>query len=151
MFYDCSFIFHSHSVSIWRVFGLFFAHQRLSNRHRPFFFLYVVAANAISFKKNFSMAVILSVCSFRLLCCKIFMLKCFRRRSTLWKFHITTISRFMVCNNVMFVVWDFHYPPILLVCVCVCVCACVRVHCVTVIYCVWTIGTFPLHYHMQLT
>ena len=30
-----------------------FAHQRLSNRRRPYFFIYVVAANAIYFEKLF--------------------------------------------------------------------------------------------------
>ena len=62
-----------------------FAHQRLSNHHRPYFFIYVVAANVIS-SKNFSMAVTLSVHSSRLLCCKIFLLKYFCRMLTLQKF-----------------------------------------------------------------
>ena len=103
MFYDSSFIFQSHSVSIGRDFGLYFAHQCLSNRRRPYIFIYVVAANVISFE-NFSMAVTLSVRSSQLLCCKIFVLKYFRRTSTLrkffqQKFHITKISRFTVVTN----------------------------------------------------
>ena len=35
------------------VFGLPFAHKCLSNRRHPHFFIYVVAANAISLKKTF--------------------------------------------------------------------------------------------------
>ena len=57
------------------------------------------------FRKTFTMAVTLSVCSSPLLCCKIIVLKYFRRTSTLRKFfqrkfHITKISRFtVVCVN----------------------------------------------------
>ena len=104
MLYKSSF---SHSVSIGSVFVLSFAHQRLSNRHRPYLFIYVVAANTIPFE-NFSMAVSLSVCSSQLLCCKIFVLKYFRRTSNLRKifntkiflrkFHITKISWFTVLH-----------------------------------------------------
>ena len=44
MSYDSSF-FHSYSVSIGNIFGLSLAHQRLSNCHLPYFFIYVVASN----------------------------------------------------------------------------------------------------------
>ena len=45
MSYDSFFVFHRHSISIRSVFGLSFAHQHLSNRHHPHFFIYVVASN----------------------------------------------------------------------------------------------------------
>ena len=85
-------------------FGLSFAHQRLSNRRRPYFFIYVVAANVISFEK-LSMAVTLSVRSSRLLCCKIFVLKNFRRTSTLRKFFNTKIFPTKISYNENFPIY----------------------------------------------
>ena len=110
MLCDSSFVFHSHSVSIGRVFGLSFAHQRLSNRHRPYFFIYVVAENAISFEKLPWQ--LLSVCSFRLLCCKIFVLKYFRRMSTLRKFFNTKIFLTKISYNENFPIYGNHFTTI---------------------------------------
>ena len=96
MSYESSFfLFHSHSVSIGSVFGLPFAHQRLSNRRLPYFFIIQGSLEYISFR-NFSMEVTFSVSFFspvlatlllqRLFCKKIFVLKYFRRTLTLRKF-----------------------------------------------------------------
>ena len=41
------------TATAYRVFGLSFAHQRVSNCRCPYFFIYVVAANVISFEKLF--------------------------------------------------------------------------------------------------
>ena len=102
---DSSFVFHSHSVSIGSVFGVSFAHQRLSN-HRLHTSLYTC-----SFGNVFNSSYFL--CSFfppalaclslharaawkpitilQMLCCKIFVLKYFRRTPTLRKFFNTKI------------------------------------------------------------
>ena len=89
---------------IGSVFVLSFAHQCLSNRRRPYLFIYVVATNRIPFE-NFSMAVSLSVRSFRLLCCKIFVLKYFRRTSTLRKFFNTKIFLTKISYNENFPIY----------------------------------------------
>ena len=62
----------------------------------PSYINYVVAVNAIL--KNFHGSY-LSVSSYRLLCCKIFVLEYFRRTSTLWKFFNTKIFPTKISYN----------------------------------------------------
>ena len=109
MSYDSSFLFHSHSVSIGSVFGVSFAHQRLSNHRLHTSYIYVVASN--TFRKSFPQQLlspyVSSPCSslpllsaraarkpitlLQTLCCKIFVLKYFRRTPTLRKIYNTKI------------------------------------------------------------
>ena len=58
--------------------------------------------------KNFSMAVTLSVRSSRLLCCKIFVLKYFRRTSTLRKFFNTKIFPTKISYNENFPIYGIR-------------------------------------------
>jgi len=128
MSYDSSFLFHSHSVSIGSVFGVSFTRQRLSN-HRlhtslytwqpriPFENLlhssYFLCTYALACLSLHARAERKPITLLRTLCCKIFVLKYFRRTPTLRnfstrkffqrKFRITKISRFMVL---------FQYPTL---------------------------------------
>ena len=102
MFCDSSFIFHSHSVSIGRVFGLSFAQQRLFNRRHPYLLIYVVAANAISKNSPYTLPDFYVV---KFSYWNIFVGRWpYEKFSTWkffqWKFHITKISRFVVCGHI---------------------------------------------------
>ena len=106
MFYDSSFVFHSHSVSIGREFGLSFTHQRISNRHCPYFFYIRGSRECNFFRKIFpwqllSPYVLPDFYVAKFLCWNIFVgRRAYKNFSTRkffqQKFHITKISRFTV-------------------------------------------------------
>ena len=77
-------------------------------------FMYIVVANGI-LSKNFSTAATLSVRSSVLLCCKIFMLKYFRRPSTLQKFFKRKIFPTKILYNESFLIYGSIHATILYV------------------------------------
>ena len=109
---DSSFVFHSHSVSIGSVFGVSFHIPTTLQPPLPYFFIYVVASENLfdsSYLLRMFLPPALACLSLRaraarklimllqMLCCKIFVLKYFRRMPTLRKFFNTKIySRFTV-------------------------------------------------------
>ena len=120
MFYDSSFIFHSHNVSIGRDFGFSFAHAPTPLQPSLFhtctnasptigahtFFTVAIRGSRECnfFRKTFPWQ-LLSVRSSRLLCCKIFVLKYFHRMSTLRKFFNTKIFPTKISYNKNFPIY----------------------------------------------
>ena len=138
------FLFHCHTVSIGSVFGVSFA-LRFSNHRLLYFFIYVVASNATFLvEKLFHGSYFL--CMFlppvlatllQTLCCKIFMLKYFRRTSTLRKFFSMKIFPTKISYNenfpiygifqfsCRFVLWYYvctSWIALYFVCVVTCIC-----------------------------
>ena len=106
---DSSFIFHSHSVSIGRFFGISFAHQCLQPSP-PILFIYVVTANTIPFEKHFHGRYSLrTFFDSQLLCCKIFMLKYFHRTSTLRRIFNTKIFPTKISYNENFPIYGIYH------------------------------------------
>ena len=95
---DSSFVFHSHSVSIGSVFGVSFHIPTTLQPPLPYFFIYVVASENL-FDSSYLLRMFLPpalaclslharaarklIMLLQMLCCKIFVLKYFRRMPTL--------------------------------------------------------------------
>ena len=89
------------------------SHTNASNRRRPYVFIYVVATNTIPFEKHFHGSYSLrTFFDSRLLCCKIFVLKYFRRMSTLQKFFNTKIFPTKISYNENFPIYGISFASI---------------------------------------
>ena len=105
MFYDSSFVFTATAYRSEEFWALFSTPTPLQPSP-PILFIYVVAANAISFEKLFHDSYSLrTVRSSRHLCCKIFMLKYFCRTSTLRKYFNTKIFPAKISYNENFPIY----------------------------------------------